>query len=169
MAPLNESHYAFMSNPHCLCWGKEPPFSPNVIFLFWKEENISDFHWTPQTWADSPLLTVFTQSLNPLEVSNTHQVFHYWHFAVSMLLLFNRAILKQHCLHLILDSVVTSSLTFYSLPSITFDSNCPVILSIVFKESNRPLGTESAFSKQGKNNKSLKIPSTWMQYLGCTS
>lgn len=70
--------------------------------------------------------------------------------------------IKQHGLHLILDSIVTSSLTFYSLPSITFDSNCPAILGIVFKKGNRPLGTESVFSKEGKNNKSLKIPNTWM-------
>lgn len=50
-----------------------------------------------------------------------------------------------------------------------FDSNCPVILSIIFKQSNRPVGTESLFSKQGKNNKSFKIPSTWLQYLSCSS
>lgn len=138
MAPLNESHYAFMSNPHCLCEGKEPPFSPNVIFLFWKEENISDSQWTPQSGAQ-PLpahgQSWALQSIPPppgLRLSApVPAVPHY------------AALLDLRAL-----SVVTSWLTLCRFPSVAFDCYCPAVLSVIFKESNRPLETESTFSKR---------------------
>lgn len=139
MAPLNESHYAFMSNPHCLCEGKEPPFSPNVIFLFWKEENISDFQWTPQSGAEP--LPAARAELSPAEHPTAAR-------PLVQQPCFSAVRIKQRCWYLIPLSVVTSLLTFCSFPSVAFDSYCPALLSIIFKESNRPLEMENVFSER---------------------